>query len=377
MRIRPSLASGALSVALLVGMAPVQAADGVKEMQSLIRAGKPAEALSRADKLIAASPRDPQPRFLKGVALAELGKREEAIAVFQQLTQDFPALPEPYNNLAVLYAQQKEYDKARTTLERALRTHPSYATAHQNLGDLYAQLATQAYGKALQMDSTKSADQSTRLALLAEMTPAASAPLQQLAAAPPAPVVAEKPPEKVAAEKPAPEVKVEPKPAPAPSVPPAPPKTPTVETPRPAAPQPSQPAPERPAPPKPAEPPATPAANPTKQQEAAVLKAAEAWAKAWSTQDVKGYLSHYDRDFQVPNNRPRQEWEREREQRIARPGAISVEIENARISLNGDRATLRFRQHYRSSGFNGSTNKTLEFVRRGEQWRILRESVGN
>ncbi|NMG34171.1 DUF4440 domain-containing protein, partial [Azoarcus sp. TTM-91] len=141
---------------------------------------------------------------------------------------------------------------------------------------------------------------------------------------------------------------------------------------------PPQPAPERPAPPKPAEPPASPpAANPAKQQEATVVKAAEAWAKAWSTQDVKGYLSHYDRDFQVPNNRPRQEWEREREQRIARPGAISVEIENARVSLNGDKATLRFRQHYRSSGFNGSTNKTLEFVRRGEQWRILRESVGN
>jgi len=376
MRIRPSLASGALSVALLVGMAPVQAADGVKEMQSLIRAGKPAEALSRADKLISASPRDPQPRFLKGVALAELGKRDEAIAVFQQLTQDFPSLPEPYNNLAVLYAQQKEYDKARTTLERALRTHPSYATAHQNLGDLYAQLATQAYGKALQIDSAKSGEQSARLALLAEMTPAASAPPpQQLAVALPAPVLPEKPPEK-AVEKPAPEAKAEPKPAAAPVAPVTPQKTPAVETPRP--PTPPQPAPERPAPTKPAEPPASPpAANPAKQQEATVVKAAEAWAKAWSTQDVKGYLSHYDRDFQVPNNRPRQEWEREREQRIARPGAISVEIENARVSLNGDKATLRFRQHYRSSGFNGSTNKTLEFVRRGEQWRILRESVGN
>ena len=66
-------------------------------------------------------------------------------------------MPEPYNNLAVLYAGQNQFDKARTALEMAIRTNPSYTTAHENLGDVYAKLASQAYGKALQLDASNTA----------------------------------------------------------------------------------------------------------------------------------------------------------------------------------------------------------------------------
>ena len=85
--------------------------------------------------------------------LTEQNKTDDAIKVFTELTEDYPELPEPYNNLAVLYATQGEYDKARKALEMAIRTHPSYAIAHENLGDIYATLASQAYDKALQLDS--------------------------------------------------------------------------------------------------------------------------------------------------------------------------------------------------------------------------------
>ena len=84
-----------------------------------------------------------------------MNKTDEAIAVFTKLTEDYPELPEPYNNLAVLYASQKQYDKARMALEMAIRAHPSYATAYENLGDLYAKLASQAYGKAVQLDESE------------------------------------------------------------------------------------------------------------------------------------------------------------------------------------------------------------------------------
>jgi Flp pilus assembly protein TadD len=108
----------------------------------------------RADQYLAAKPRDPQMRFLKGVLQTEMGRSADALATFTKLTEDYPELPEPYNNLAVLYAARSEFDKARAALESAIRTNPGYATAHENLGDVYSRLAAQSYARAQQYDAT-------------------------------------------------------------------------------------------------------------------------------------------------------------------------------------------------------------------------------
>ena len=145
-------------IAVLVGMACMPAhADDYSDVSQLVRVGKLPEALSRADKFLATQPKDPQMRFIKGVIQRDSGKTAEAIATFTKLTEDYPELPEPYNNLAVMYAGQSQFDKARAALEMAIRTNPSYATAHENLGDIYAKLASQAYNKALQLDSNNQA----------------------------------------------------------------------------------------------------------------------------------------------------------------------------------------------------------------------------
>jgi Flp pilus assembly protein TadD len=140
-----------LAIALCVPMAVL--ADEYGDVTQLVRSGKPAEALARAERHIAAKPRDPQMRFLKGVILSETGRTAEAMATFTELTQEYPELPEPHNNLAVLYAGRGEFDKAREALETAIRSNPGYATAHENLGDVYAQLASQAYARAQQLDA--------------------------------------------------------------------------------------------------------------------------------------------------------------------------------------------------------------------------------
>jgi len=56
----------------------------------------------------------------------------------------------------VLYASQGQYEKARQQLEMSIRTDPRFATAYENLGDVYTKLASQAYDKALQLDSSNS-----------------------------------------------------------------------------------------------------------------------------------------------------------------------------------------------------------------------------
>jgi len=109
-------------------------------------------AIGALDTLIRAHPREPQARFLKGVALSDAGRRDEAVAIFRGLLADFPELPEPRNNLAVLYAQQGNYELARTELEIALQASPDYAVAHENLADVYARLAAVHYERTVELD---------------------------------------------------------------------------------------------------------------------------------------------------------------------------------------------------------------------------------
>ncbi|MEJ6022731.1 tetratricopeptide repeat protein [Ramlibacter sp. PS4R-6] len=142
----------AFSVALLCFASFAARADDYTDVNRLVQARQYDQAMAKAEQYLAAKPRDPQMRFLKGVILAESGKRAAAIEAYLQLTQEYPELPEPYNNLAVLYAQQNDYDKARDALEGAVRANPNYATAHENLGDVYARLASQSYAKAQQID---------------------------------------------------------------------------------------------------------------------------------------------------------------------------------------------------------------------------------
>ena len=166
----------ALVLGLLMSVAVSTAhAQNLPDVQRMMKQNQMPQALEAVDAYISSKPKDAQGRFLRGLILTEMGRTVDAIAVFTKLTEDFPELPEPYNNLAVLYAQQKQYDKARTALEMAIRTHPSYSIAHENLGDVYAKLASQAYDKALQLDSSNATTQ-TKLSLIKDLISTSSKP---------------------------------------------------------------------------------------------------------------------------------------------------------------------------------------------------------
>jgi tetratricopeptide (TPR) repeat protein len=150
----------ALAAPLWASAAP---ADEYSDVNQLIRAGKLSEAEARAERFLAAKPRDVQMQFIKAGIQRDTGRLAEATATFTRLTEEHPELPEPHNNLAAIYASQGQYEKARTELEMAIRTNPSYATAYENLGDIYAKLAGQAYCKALTIDGNN-ADTRAKLA---------------------------------------------------------------------------------------------------------------------------------------------------------------------------------------------------------------------
>jgi tetratricopeptide (TPR) repeat protein len=352
------LLASAVSVTLLA-LAPAVYADTLQDISKQIKQGQHAQALEQVDKYLAAKPKDAQGRFLKGIVLTEMNKPNEAIVVFTKLTEDYPELPEPYNNLAVIYAQQKQYDKAKQALEMAIRTHPSYATAHENLGDIYARLASQAYDKALQIDSSNSSAQN-KLALIRDLMSTAGRP-------------GSKSTKPIGDARPVEAVKL----AEAPK-PPPPPAVPAVATPAPvAAPTAAPVAAPVAVPAKPAEAVKPAAAKPAADANAEITRAVDLWAAAWSRKDVKSYLAAYARDFKTPGGESRAAWDSERQKRIAKPGAIQVSYEGLRISADGDTATVKFRQHYKSATLKTSSNKVLLMGKRDGKWLILQERVGS
>ena len=188
----------------------------LRDARGLVAEKKYAEAIAALDKLSAERPREPQARFLKGVALTDSGRTDEAIAVFQAVLGDYPELPEPHNNLAVLYAKKGDYELARTELEAAIAAAPDYAIAYENLGDVHARLAAVNYEKAIARDP-RNRTAPAKLKLAREVLAPAAAPA---AAAPTPAAPASAAPAAPAAPAPAAPVPAAPAPA-APAAPPA------------------------------------------------------------------------------------------------------------------------------------------------------------
>ncbi len=313
---------------LCAGVFPLGAqADEYSEVMQLTRDGKYTEAMNKADAYLSGKPRDPQMRFLKGVAQKDAGKNSDAITTFSKLTEEFPELPEPYNNLAVLYANQNQFDKAKAALEMALKTNPGYAIAYENLGDVYAKLSSQAYNKALQIEGTNPAI-SPKLALVRQLFNTSSGRVAPLATG-------------------------------------------------------SAPAPEK-ATPAAAASPAAPAAQPPGKAEdiqnqgssRAIEDAVQNWAEAWSDKNLKAYFASYAKDFDPPGGAKRSAWEEERQTRIMGKSKISVRLEGLKITVTGNKAIAKFRQDYKADGLTVSSRKTLELMKHGERWQITRETVG-
>ncbi|MDD2833025.1 MAG: tetratricopeptide repeat protein [Methylotenera sp.] len=295
-------------------------ADELKDISQLADQGQTAVALDRVNTFIAANPKNAQALFMKGVLLAEQGRRDEAIKTFTEVTEKFPNLPEPYNNLAVLYADQGQFDKARKALETAIKTHPSYATAHENLGDIYARMASEAYDKALQLDTSNSRAQG-KLSLIKDLfgtgnktTIAAKEPTKPAVSTP-----AAKPVNKV-----------------------------DVQT-------------------------------ATANSDYDIVAAVNGWGQAWANKNLDQYFASYAGDFKPAKGLNRSTWEQQRRDRISAPSKISIELSNIKvISSDADNAKVQFKQKYRADKRASiRTNKTLLLKKVGSNWLIKEEIADN
>lgn len=98
------------------------------------------------------------------------------------------------------------------------------------------------------------------------------------------------------------------------------------------------------------------------------------WAAAWESKDVERYLGFYAPDFK-PARGGAAAWKADRRAKVGKPGPIGVKVEEIQtLVLAPDRVETRFKQTYRSSGFNDVGNKALTWQRTGDQWFIVKES---
>ena len=383
----------------------------LQEISRLAKQGQRSAAITKLNDYLQQHPKDLSGRFMKGVFLVEQAEQSrskdakeardpnryrEAISVFYGIIKDHPERPEPYNNLAAIYASLDQWDKSKEMLEAAIHTNPSYATAHENLGDVYAKLASQAYEKALQLDTSSQVVQN-KLRMIGDLFPGAGNVSTPTRSQPQKTVVASA----AAPSRPISNNAVTPAAGansvrstggafksttsnvPASNLPPA--IVPPVDS---------------------SSQKLASADKATKKNDKAnslkqaaseaddedqkdttgkeantgerseVLDVVKSWAGAWSKQDIAAYLGHYDDGFKPSSGQSRTTWQKQREARVSRPKTIQVDVVNAKVKMTGNQATVTFRQTYKSDlvGRDSMTKRLVLVKQADSRWRIVRES---
>ncbi|MBS1145304.1 MAG: channel protein TolC [Proteobacteria bacterium] len=118
-----------------------------------------------------------------------------------------------------------------------------------------------------------------------------------------------------------------------------------------------------------------PVAPAVASSEASVQAQVNSWAAAWSARDYSAYSAFYAPTFTPDGGLTREDWAQLRRGRVSTRANINVEIQDMKVRMDGnDRAFAEFRQIYRSSGYNDTTQKTLEMIRVNGKWLINRET---
>ncbi|MSQ80521.1 MAG: outer membrane lipoprotein chaperone LolA [Candidatus Methylopumilus sp.] len=117
--------------------------------------------------------------------------------------------------------------------------------------------------------------------------------------------------------------------------------------------------------------------NNTKHQDVEIITFINDWASAWSTKNIDAYLSMYSPDFKTPNGNTFSLWQASRKQKISLQGTISVEIQNAKVTMKNDNlAYIQFKQKYISDKLREVSNKSLLIKNVDGKWLIQEETSG-
>ncbi|MCX7149578.1 MAG: TolC family outer membrane protein [Rhodocyclales bacterium] len=115
---------------------------------------------------------------------------------------------------------------------------------------------------------------------------------------------------------------------------------------------------------------------PPQAQDKMVTERVNAWAAAWSGKAYAAYAGFYASSFVPADGSSRSSWAKQREQRLAKPTRIQVEVINLSVNeVAKDIFVTEFEQHYSSDSHSDRTLKMLRWVKADGQWLIERETA--
>lgn len=108
----------------------------IQAILDLQRAGKPEEARTTLDALVAKDPNNGEAVHVQGIMAYQARNYEDALKYMEKsITLD----PKPsfYSNLGNVYADLRQFAKAKATYQNALRLDPSLTAVYGNIGNMY------------------------------------------------------------------------------------------------------------------------------------------------------------------------------------------------------------------------------------------------
>ena len=109
--------------------------------------------------------------------------------------------------------------------------------------------------------------------------------------------------------------------------------------------------------------------------EAAVRKAVQDWARAWSNKQTDTYIATYAPGFSGGEGSA-SAWQAARRVRITGKKDIDVGVSDLKLSGDKTKWSATFTQSYSADSLSLVSRKTLDFELRGGRWLIVRENNG-
>jgi len=108
-----------------------------------------------------------------------------------------------------------------------------------------------------------------------------------------------------------------------------------------------------------------------------VKKSIEQWRQAWANQNVKSYLSFYDKKNFIPKDgMSYSTWEKSRYRSLQNPKFIKVFLDDIQITpISSTMIRSRFLQRYHSDRFKDDVYKVLLWKKTDGAWQIVQEVV--
>ena len=100
----------------------------------------------------------------------------------------------------------------------------------------------------------------------------------------------------------------------------------------------------------------------------------QTWVIAWGNGDADGYIGHYISNDSPRVDQSREQWEKDRRNRLLATNniVVTLELNSMGIGRNGDLDVI-FVQNYHSENYNDVVKKQLFLKRDGDSYKIQRE----